>query len=118
MDLSILVNRINFLCNQNDIKPTVACRESGAGKNFISNINANQTPSIEKVYLISEYLNCSIDYLLGRSDIPQLNGINITNDDRDILNAFKNLSPKERWELIGRARQMAEQHQNAFDEDA
>ena len=32
-----------------------------------------QKPSVDKIQAISEYLNCSVDYLLGRTDNPNIN---------------------------------------------
>ena len=111
MDLTVLVNRFTRLCEQKGYKPTVVCRESGAGKDFVSNIKDGRTPSIEKVHLIAEYLDCSIDYLLGRTSTPEIGGAALNSTESAMLTAFRELEPIEQGELIGRAREMAERHE-------
>lgn len=36
-------------------------------------LKIKQVPSIEIVERLAEYLDCSIDYLIGRTDIPDIN---------------------------------------------
>lgn len=44
---------------------------SGLDKNVIYRMKAqNQMPSVDKIVKIADYLDCSVDYLLGRTDIP------------------------------------------------
>jgi len=42
----------------------VALVNSGAGKDLIANMRKGQTPSVEKVVVLAEYLGVSVDYLL------------------------------------------------------
>ena len=49
MDVMKVVQNIQELCNSKGVKPTVAARESGAGKDLITNMKKRGTqPSIEK----------------------------------------------------------------------
>ncbi len=43
------------------------------GINVMSNIRRGDVKSIETFYKIAEYLDCSVDYLLGRTDNPDVN---------------------------------------------
>lgn len=45
-----------------------ALTNSKAGKDLISNMRKGQTPSIEKFTLLADFLNVSIDCLLGREN--------------------------------------------------
>ena len=36
-------------------------------------LKRGQVPSIESVEKIADYLDCSIDYLIGRTDNPDIN---------------------------------------------
>jgi transcriptional regulator with XRE-family HTH domain len=47
--------------------------ESGAGKDLLVNMRKGQTPSVDKFKLLADYLDCSVDYLLGRTDVPEVN---------------------------------------------
>ena len=53
--------------------PYKALAESGAGKNFIANMRKGSMPSAEKFIALADYLDCSVDYLLGRTDNPEIN---------------------------------------------
>ena len=55
----------------------------GLGVNTLSNIKRGDVKSVETFSLIADYLNCSVDYLLGRTDSP--NGYyNISNSHTTI----------------------------------
>ena len=69
MDWSIIIERVDYLCQEKGIDKHIYTK-SGAGKDFMSNIKKKSTPSIEKVLAIASYLDCSIDYLLGRTENP------------------------------------------------
>ena len=70
MDLEILVQNIKRLCALRGVKPTIACRESGAGKDIINQIETRGSgPSVEKVQLLAQYLGVSTSELLGEEAI-------------------------------------------------
>lgn len=71
MDFSCIISRANLICETKGIDKRIYTK-SGAGKDFVSNIKKGSAPSVEKVYALAEYLDCSVDYLLGRTDNPQL----------------------------------------------
>ncbi len=117
MNLTNLVNRIEFLCNQRNIKPTVACRESGAGKNFISNINSGQTPSVEKVYLLAKYFNVTIDYLLD-IDTSAESEPEINHREQLLIDAYRQLNPENKVRLSERADALLDEQRRAIAQDA
>lgn len=43
------------------------------GVNVMSNIRRGDVKSVETFYKIADYLGCSVDYLLGRTDKPEVN---------------------------------------------
>lgn len=65
MDKETFVQNVKMLCFQRGIKPTNACKESGVGASFISDINRGQTPSVAKVQLLAQYLGVTVSELLG-----------------------------------------------------
>ena len=66
MDAVAFVQNIKDLCFKKGIKPTVACKESGAGKDLINQIERRGSlPSIEKVQLLANYLGVTTSELLG-----------------------------------------------------
>ena len=56
-------------------------------------------PSLEILIRLSEIFNCSIDYLLCKSDIRNLNEINLTAEEIDFAKKVKPLS-KQNKELL------------------
>lgn len=68
MDKVQFVQNIKDCCKAKGVKPTVACRESGAGQSFINNIESRgQVPSVEKVQLLAQYLGVTVSELLGEA---------------------------------------------------
>ncbi|MCM1219404.1 MAG: helix-turn-helix domain-containing protein [Lachnospiraceae bacterium] len=47
--------------------------DCGLGINVLSNIRRGDVKSVETFYKIADYLDCSVDYLLGRTDKPDIN---------------------------------------------
>ena len=67
MDASIFVQNIKNYCQLKGVKPTTACKESGVGASFISDINRGQTPSVTKVQMLADYLGVTTSELLGET---------------------------------------------------
>lgn len=58
------------------------CQRCNLGVNTLSNIRRGDVKSIETFQIIAEYLDCSVDYLLGRTDVVEVNrGVKIIVDD-------------------------------------
>lgn len=48
--------------------------ECGLSKNTLSSmLSGGSTPKSENLARIADYLDCSVDYLLGRTDNPEVN---------------------------------------------
>lgn len=70
MNKELFVQNVKKYCALRGVKPTVACRESGVSSSFISNIEGrNQTPSVEKVQMLAQYLGVTTSELLGEVPI-------------------------------------------------
>ena len=74
LNKELFVQNIKQICAIRGIKPTVACRESGAGTNLINKLESKGSiPSVEKVQLLAQYLGVTVSELLGEdaSEISQ-----------------------------------------------
>lgn len=89
MDINKLIQNIDLLSAQKGVNKTNALAESGAGKNFISNIMKGSDPSIGKVEQVADYYGVSIDYLLGRTSAPEQPMQFQTTKEQQILEAYK-----------------------------
>ena len=73
MDYNRLQNVIQGLCEKRGIKPRTAYEESGVGRSFYDNIRKGSAPSVEKLQALAVYFNVSVDYLIGNTDVPEVN---------------------------------------------
>lgn len=73
MDFNRLQNVIQKLCDNRGIKPRTAYEESGVGRSFYDNIRKGSVPSVEKLQALAVYFNVSLDYLVGNTDVPEVN---------------------------------------------
>lgn len=68
-----IVNNLKLLCEKKGLNYNLVLRENSA-KSWINNMNYRGTmPSIDKIIALADYLDVSIDYLIGRTDVPEIN---------------------------------------------
>ena len=68
-----------------------------------SYINGNKLPSVTNLVSIANYLNCNIDFLLGRTDNPlPIEKLNSLNKDSELSMLINNISslPKDKQKLV------------------
>lgn len=70
MDREIFVQNVKDRCKAIGVKPTVACRESGVGSSFITELNRGQIPSVARVQMLATYLGMTTSELLGEESGP------------------------------------------------
>ncbi len=105
MDLLLLAENVRRISKKNGKKPTNACIESGAGKDFISNIKKGQVPSVAKVQMLADYLGVTTSELLGEKIEP---AILSDSELREIDTIYDALSPENRVKLVELARMYQE----------
>ena len=93
--MSILKN-IQLLCKGRSISVPKLEKELGFSNGSMYNWDKN-SPSIDKLQKVADYLNVSTDYLLGRTELHMPS---VKNPDiRAIARAGDNMSPDEAIEL-------------------
>lgn len=97
MDKDFFVQKVKFLCLQKGIKPTNACKESGVGGSFLSDINRGQVPSVAKVQMLAEYLGVTTSDLLGEKISPV--GLPANGREEEFAQLFSQLTPDQQ-ELV------------------
>ncbi len=98
MDFDRLQSVIQRLCDKKGIKPRTAYEESGVGRSFYDNIRKGSVPSVEKLQALAVYFNVSVDYLIGNTDVPEVNREAETLAQAG-LDAFASLSPAEQEQI-------------------
>lgn len=65
--------RIKESCTGKNISISKMLSDCGIGKNTIARLNAGYDITLGNAFKIAEYLDLSIDYLLGRTNNPEIN---------------------------------------------
>ncbi|WP_242631599.1 hypothetical protein [Sedimentibacter sp. zth1] len=68
--------------------------------NFIIALHNGSIPNGETLKGIADYLDCSVDYLLGRTDNPEVNNQPVEYDTDEIIEEFETLSDKSQDSFI------------------
>ena len=94
------MQNVKKLCALKGVKPTVACRESGAGENFMGNLKGS-APSVEKVQMLADYLGVTTSELLGENvEIIRPRTPAPGDPAPDFIVKFRNLSPDDQEEVM------------------
>ncbi len=65
---------IKALCKSKGVTISVLLSDCNLTKSFIYDLEKRATyPSCDKMSRIADYFDCSVDYLLGRTDKPEVN---------------------------------------------
>lgn len=62
------------LCSRNNIKPNPLGKKLGFSSGTMTLWKNGTIPNGETLKKIADYFNCSVDYLLGRTDTPNVSG--------------------------------------------
>ncbi len=67
-------SRFYEMCISRGTKPNPVAKEIGISSGIISKWKSEGTlPNGETLIKLADYLDCSVDYLLGRTDKPEVN---------------------------------------------
>ena len=102
MDKTAFVQNIKDRCEKMGVRPTVACRESGVGTSFITDLNKGTTPSVAKVEMLARYFGCTVSDLLGEepAEIAQAADPKADGLCQEFARLFASLSPENQNKVI------------------
>ena len=69
-DLTVLLERISEFCDKKQISINQMLKQAELATSVIDNIKRGRVPSLDKVHTIADFFECSIDYLVGRTNDP------------------------------------------------
>ncbi len=72
-NLQLIENRIMSIAKEMGLSKNKLLINTNLNKSVFDNMKRGQIPSIDKIHIIADYLDCSVDYLLGRTDNPEIN---------------------------------------------
>lgn len=67
---SLLAERIKSYAKTNKVVLKSLFEECGLGRNTMANLTSGRSIAHDSLAKIADYLDCSVDYLLGRTDNP------------------------------------------------
>lgn len=106
-DSQELARRIKETVKKKSISIAVMCNDLEITTNLMHNMKTS-VPKSDTIYNVAEYLGVSLDYLFGRTDVPDLKN----NDDVQIFNVLQQLSPVNRAEILLLANEKLDKQKN------
>lgn len=82
-----IAERINFICKRKKILQKVMLRDCELGINAVANLKQGKMMLCDSVAKIADCLDVSVDYLLGRTDVQEVNHGNVYNVHNSPLSA-------------------------------
>lgn len=73
-DLELIEKRIMSIATKKGLSKNKLLINAGLSKSVFDNMKKGQIPSVDKIHTLADYLGCSVDYLLGRTDVVEVNG--------------------------------------------
>ena len=106
MDNIQIAKKIKQLCKSKNMTVKTLLDDCNIGRGFIYNLEKRQQiPLADKLELIADYLDVSVDYLLGRTDEPQSIYVTSTISKQDLRDFARKPQGKylseEEAEIIG-----------------
>ena len=96
LDVLTTSNRIKLLCKSNGVTVKTLLESTDINRNFIYDLKrSGRIPSVDKFERIADYLDCSVDYLLGRSPTPERDGGSFSPALQQLLDAADGLTNEE-----------------------
>lgn len=71
---NVTQNRIKQLAKSNGVTVAQVLKDTGLNPGFVTDLTRKDVmPASDKLIKIADYFNVSIDFLLGRTDNPEVN---------------------------------------------
>ncbi|WMJ77835.1 helix-turn-helix transcriptional regulator [Sedimentibacter sp. MB35-C1] len=106
-DANIFAERLQLLRKKANVSQKILSDHIGVSYHTISKIeNKQRAASIEVITAIAEYFDVSLDYLTGRTDLPDITdknkGLDITPEESELLEEFRLLNKYEQNIIVGK----------------
>ena len=86
----LVASMIKLLAKKKNMPVKDVLQECGMGRNSISHMTNGSMPKGDTLGKIADFFDCSVDYLLGRTDNPNFSEENkITEQEYQVLSAYR-----------------------------
>lgn len=96
--------RFEEICLSNRITSENCTEKIGISKDNFLDIRYNRLPTLEELLKISYSLDVSLDYLIGRTDIPL---VKLSDDELSLLLNFRDCAPQYQKNILDRAEKLS-----------
>ena len=103
-DISV---RIKALAKSRGVQLKTMLAACNLGVNTLANMNNGRMPLSDCVARIADYLDCSVDYLLGRAEHTKKENAPATSESERLVSIYGTLGDFERGRLLGYAEALA-----------
>lgn len=94
--------RLINMCTIKGCKPNTIAKSIGLSTATATKWKNGSVPNGEALAKIADYLDCSVDYLLGKSDIPSrfYNEAEFSPLDRQLINLLSQLTDEQKQSIL------------------
>lgn len=99
--MSIMYEKILFLCEQRGIKPGKICADTGLSRGMMTDLKMGRTKSLsaKSAKIVADYFDVSVGYLIGAEDAESQkenspSEENLTEGEKELIELFRQV-PKE-----------------------
>lgn len=96
MDRDVFIANITAAAAAKGEKVTPACKNAGVGTSFVQDVKRGQSPSIEKIIMLANYLGVSVSWLIGDDAPKEPAGQKADELSQEFKSLFADLSPEKR----------------------
>lgn len=104
MNSKVIVENIEKYCKRKGVKPTPACRDSGAGPNFLQDIKGEKDISARRLTMLAEYLGVTTSDLLGEEKPAGEKASGLSEEMIEIIELYDKASPEMQAAALGMLR--------------
>lgn len=98
-----IYERIRSLTDAKGIQVKTMLEQIGMNKNALSSMKSRGSfPGCDKLAQMADYLDCSVDYLMGRTDAVRMMSVNpdLSDDEQELLSYFRQLDSRGRRHVL------------------
>lgn len=92
-DLDIIEQRIMLIATKMKLSKNKLLSNASLNKSVFDNMKKGTIPSVDKIHRIADYLDVSVDFILGRTETTKV--VNVPDKIIDIVSAQYNKNPKK-----------------------
>lgn len=100
IDVTMIADKIVKLCQENNIKVKQMLLECDLSKNTVDNMKRGSMPSVDKIMIIADYFNMSMDYLLTGKEKSSVQ--KLTETEQECLEKFNALTEIDKGKILER----------------